>query len=128
MNAMRSILLAALLALPLPLAAQAPTTDSFMSAAQLKELCLANTADNPVSPTFVCTGYIMGVVDTLTSLKAWDQRERLFAMPREWATIAMTDIVKGYMRRQNDAELAKRRAADVVRGAILAGWSCPKKP
>jgi hypothetical protein len=36
--------------------------------------------------------------------------------------------VKGYLRRQNDAELAKRRAADVVRGAIIAGWSCPKKP
>jgi hypothetical protein len=128
MNAMRSILLAALLALPLPLAAQTPTINSFMNGAQLKELCLANTADNPVSPTFVCTGYIIGVVDTLDSLKAWDQTECLFTVPRDLATIAMTEIVKGYMRKTDDAELAKRRAADVVRGAVIAGWSCPKKP
>ena len=128
MNAMRPILLAALLALPLPLAAQTPTTDSFMSAAKLKELCFADTADNPVSSTFVCVGYIVGVVDTLASLKAWDQTECLFALPRDLGTIAMTETVKDYLRRQNDAELAKRRAADVVRGAIIAGWSCPKKP
>jgi hypothetical protein len=128
MNAMKSILLAALLALPLPLAAQTPTVDSFMSAAKLKELCAADTADNPVSSTFVCVGYIMGVVDTLGSLKAWDQSECLFALPRDLGTIAMTETVKGYMRRQNDAELAKRRAADVVRGAVIADWSCPKKP
>ena len=83
MNAMRPILLAALLALPLPLAAQTPTTDSFMSAAKLKELCFADTADNPVSSTFVCVGYIMGVVDTLASLKAWDQTECLFVLLAE---------------------------------------------
>ena len=83
MNAMRPILLAALLGLPLPLAAQTLTAESFMSAAKLKELCADDTADNPVSPTFVCVGYIMGVVDTLASLKAWDQAECLLAMPRD---------------------------------------------
>ena len=67
MNAMRPILLAALFALPL--AAQTPNAESFMSAAKLKQLCADDTADNPVSPTFVCVGYIMGVVDTLASLK-----------------------------------------------------------
>ena len=128
MNAMRPILLAALFALPLPLAAQTLTAESFMSAAKLKQLCADDTADNPVSPTFVCVGYIMGVVDTLASLKAWDQAECLLAMPRDLGTIAMTATVKGYLRRQNDAELAKRRAADVVRGAVIADWSCPKKP
>jgi hypothetical protein len=128
MNAIKSILLATLLAPPLPLAAQAPATDSFMSGVRLKELCFADTTDNPVSSTFVCVGYIMGVVDTLASLKAWDQAECLLALPRDLGTIAMTETVKGYLRRQNDAELAKRRAADVVRGAIIAGWSCPKKP
>ena len=128
MNAMRPILLAALFALPLPLAAQTPTAESFMSAAKLKQLCADDTADNPVSPTFVCVGYIMGVVDTLASLKAWDQAECLLALPRDLGTIAMTATVKGYLLRQNDAELAKRRAADVVRGAVIADWSCPKKP
>jgi hypothetical protein len=128
MNAMRPILLAALFALPLPLAAQTLTAESFMSAAKLKELCADDTADNPVSPTFVCVGYIMGVVDTLASLKAWDQAECLLALPRDLGTIAMTATVKGYLRRQNDAELAKRRAADVVQGAVIAEWSCPKKP
>ena len=128
MNAMRPILLAALFALPLPLAAQTSTAESFMSAAKLKQVCAEDTADNPVSPTFVCVGYIMGVVDTLASLKAWDQAECLLAMPRDLGTIAMTATVKGYLRRQNDAELAKRRAADVVRGAVIADWSCPKKP
>jgi hypothetical protein len=128
MNAIRPILLAALFALPLPLAAQTPATESFMSAAKLKELCAADTADNPVSSAFVCVGYIMGVVDTLASLKAWDQAECLLALPRDLGTIAMTETVKGYLRRQNDAELAKRRAADVVRGAVIADWSCPKKP
>ena len=57
----------------------------------------------------------MGVVDTLASLKAWDQAECLLALPRDLGTIAMTETVKGYLRRQNDAELAKRRAADIVR-------------
>jgi hypothetical protein len=128
MNAIKSILLATLLALPLPLAAQALTTDSFMSGVRLKELCFADNTDNPVSSTFVCVGYIMGVVDTLASLKAWDQAECLLALPRDLGTIAMTETVKGYLRRQNDAELAKRRAADVVRGAVIADWSCPKKP
>jgi Ssp1 endopeptidase immunity protein Rap1a len=128
MNAIKSILLATLLAPPLPLAAQAPATDSFMSGVRLKELCFADTTDNPVSSTFVCVGYIMGVVDTLASLKAWDQAECLLALPRDLGTIAMTETVKGYLRRQNDAELAKRRAADVVRGAVIADWSCPKKP
>ena len=128
MNAIKSILLATLLAMPLPLAAQAPTTDGFMSGARLKELCFADTADNPVSSTFVCVGYIMGVVDTLASLKAWDQAECLLALPRDLGIIAMTETVKGYLRRQHDAELAKRRAADVVRGAVIADWSCPKKP
>ena len=65
---------------------------------------------------------------TLASLKAWDQAECLLALPRDLGTIAMTETVKGYLRRQNDAELAKRRAADVVRGAVIADWSCPKKP
>ena len=125
---MRPILLAALFALPLPLAAQTLTAESFMSAAKLKQVCAEDTADNPVSPTFVCVGYIMGVVDTLASLKAWDQAECLLAMPRDLGTIAMTATVKGYLLRQNDAELAKRRAADVVRGAVIADWSCPKKP
>jgi hypothetical protein len=128
MNAMRPILLAALFALPLPLAAQTPTAESFMSAAKLKQVCAEDTGDNPVSPTFVCVGYIMGVVDTLASLKAWDQAECLLALPRDLGTIAMTATVKGYLLRQNDAELAKRRAADVVRGAVIADWSCPKKP
>jgi hypothetical protein len=99
-----------------------------MSAAKLKQLCADDTADNPISPTFVCVGYIMGVVDTLASLNAWDQAECLLALPRDLGTIAMTATVKGYLRRQNDAELAKRRAADVVRGAVIADWSCPKKP
>src|SRR3954471_8810536 len=120
MNAIKSILLATLLALPLPLAAQAPTTDSFMSGAKLKAFCAADTTDNPVSSTFVCVGYIMGVVDTLASLKAWDQAECLLALPRDLGTIAMTETVKGYLGRQNDAELAKRRAADIVRGAVIA--------
>ena len=128
MNAMRPILLTALFALPLPLAAQTLTAESFMSAAKLKEVCAEDTADNPVSQTFVCVGYIMGVVDTLASLKAWDQAECLLALPRDLGTIAMTATVKGYLLRQNDAELAKRRAADVVRGAVIADWSCPKKP
>jgi hypothetical protein len=128
MNAMRPILLAALFGLPLPLAAQTLTAESFMSAAKLKQVCAEDTADNPVSPTFVCIGYIMGVVDTLASLKAWDQAECLLALPRDLGTIAITATVKGYLLRQNDAELAKRRAADVVRGAVIADWSCPKKP
>ena len=128
MNAMKPILLAALFGLPLPLAAQTLTAESFMSAAKLKQVCAEDTADNPVSSTFVCIGYIMGVVDTLASLKAWDQAECLLALPRDLGTIAMTATVKGYLRRQNDAELAKRRAADVVRGAVIADWSCPKKP
>src|SRR5215217_5692841 len=128
MNAMRPILLAALFALPLPLAAQTLTAESFLSAAKLKQVCADDTADNPVSPTFVCVGYIMGVVDTLASLKAWDQAECLLALPRDLGTIAITTTVKGYLQRQNDAELAKRRAADVVRGAVIADWSCPKKP
>ena len=49
-------------------------------------------------------------------------------MPRDLGTIAMTATVKGYLRRQNDAELAKRRAADVVQSAVIADWSCPKTP
>ena len=90
MNAMRPILLAALFGLPLPLAAQTLTAESFMSAAKLKQVCAEDTADNPVSSTFVCIGYIMGVVDTLASLKAWDQAECLLALPRDLGTIAMT--------------------------------------
>jgi Rap1a immunity proteins len=127
MTAMRSILLAALLAIPLPLAAQTPTTDGFVNGAKLKELCLAGTPDTPVSSTFVCIGYIVGVVDSLAGVQAM-ATECLFVMPRDITTATVADIVKGYMRTRKDEELAKRRASDVLWDAVMAAWPCPKKP
>jgi hypothetical protein len=124
---MRSILLAALLVLPLPLAAQAPTADGFMNGAKLKELCAAGIPDKPVASTFVCTGYIIGVVDGLAGLQAKIRNVCLFTMPRSTATATVTDVVKGYMRSRSDEELAKQRASDVVWEAISAAWPCPKQ-
>ena len=102
---MKPILLAAILALPLPLAAQTvgsvfgpPTAHGFINGAKLQELCTAGTADNPVASTFVCAGYITGVVATA-------QAQIDLALDEQAAQLGAHRIA----RRGRDSDIAVRR-------------------
>jgi len=132
---MRPILLAALLALPLPLAAQTvggvlgpPTTQGLMNGTKLQALCATGTADKAVASTFVCAGYITGAIDSFAAAQAVAGLECLTKMPRDISPAALIEIVKDHMRRRTDEELAERRASIVVWDAVDIAWPCPKKP
>ncbi|GAA0667928.1 hypothetical protein FHT00_000221 [Sphingomonas insulae] len=106
-----------LLMLALLVTVERPVVVSSLTTAQLVEQCRGKD-DDPL-PSF-CSGYIIGVFDTLS------QTQQICPAPSHASTNDMVATVRKYLRKRG--EKATAAPAFVVRDALKSAFPCARSP